>query len=367
MKALRLGLVGPLPPPAGGMANQTRQLKELLEGEGLGVALVQVNAPYKPVWVGRLRGLRALFRIVPYLLALWRCAGQVQLFHVMANSGWSWHLFAAPAIWIAHLRRIPVVVHYHGGEAQGFLAGSKRWVLPSLAQVSALIVPSGFLRDVFASFGVRSEVIPNVVDMRLYHPAVDTTETERPLQIVVTRNLEPIYDVATAIRAFGAVRRTLPEVRLTIAGTGPERERLESLVVDLGLSSSVSFCGRLDRDAMAELYRGAAVMVNSSLADNMPVSILEALASGVPVVSTRVGGVTHLVADGITALLVPPQDSEAMAEAVLRVLKDASLANSLRAAGLREVRQYTWQEIHKPLLAVYGRCLQSDPQTWPSD
>ena len=96
--ALRVLLVGPLPPPAGGMANQTRQLAELLRAEGAQVEVVQVNAPYRPAWAERLKGVRALFRLLPYLLHLWRGCGRADVVHVMANSGWSWHLFAAPAV-----------------------------------------------------------------------------------------------------------------------------------------------------------------------------------------------------------------------------------------------------------------------------
>ena len=103
-KALRVGLVGPLPPPSGGMANQTRQLARLLAQEGMEVEIVQVNAPYRPAWIEHLRGARALIRLIPYLRRLWNAAGRVHLFHVMANSGWAWHLFAAPAVWVAKLR-----------------------------------------------------------------------------------------------------------------------------------------------------------------------------------------------------------------------------------------------------------------------
>ncbi|MBU1979293.1 MAG: redoxin domain-containing protein, partial [Gammaproteobacteria bacterium] len=109
--AIRIALVGPLPPPYGGMANQTRQLAELLRGEGVAVELTRVNAPYRPTWVEPLRGVRALFRLLPYLARLWAAAGRNDLFHIMANSGWSWHLHAAPAIWIAKLRGKVVVVN----------------------------------------------------------------------------------------------------------------------------------------------------------------------------------------------------------------------------------------------------------------
>ncbi|MEO7160301.1 MAG: hypothetical protein ABIX00_07325, partial [Polaromonas sp.] len=82
------------------MANQTRQLGELLTAAGATVTTVQVNAPYRPRWVARVPVLRSVFRLMPYLAALWRAAGQVDIFHIMANSGWSWHLFAAPAVWV---------------------------------------------------------------------------------------------------------------------------------------------------------------------------------------------------------------------------------------------------------------------------
>jgi hypothetical protein len=114
LAGLHVGLVGPLPPPAGGMANQTRQLAELLRSAQADVSLVQSNAPYRPAWAGRVPVLRALFRLVPYLLRLWRAAGRSDVLHVMANSGWSWHLFAAPAIWVARWRQVPVVVNYRG-------------------------------------------------------------------------------------------------------------------------------------------------------------------------------------------------------------------------------------------------------------
>ena len=148
-----VGLVGPLPPPSGGMANQTLQLSRLLTGDGLAVEIVQVNAPYSPSWAGRLPVIRAAFRLGPYLARLWRAAGRNDLLHVMANSGWSWHLFAAPAIWVARLRGTPVVVNYRGGEAERFLQRAGAVVRFSMRRASALVVPSGFL-----STPVRSQV-----------------------------------------------------------------------------------------------------------------------------------------------------------------------------------------------------------------
>jgi len=352
---LRIGLIGPLPPPAGGMANQTRQLAELLRAEGAQVTLVQTNAPYRPAWAGRLPVLRALFRLLPYLWALWRAAGQAQLFHVMANSGWSWHLFAAPAIRIAAWRGVPVVVNYRGGEAGPFLDRSGVRVQRTLRRAAVLAVPSGFLQAVFGQHGIRADVVPNIVDLARFRPA----PSGRPpgAHLVVVRNLEPIYDNATALHMLALVRRRRPDARLTIAGTGPEEAALRALAQRLDLADAVHFAGRLDRDAVAALYREADVALNPSTVDNMPNSVLEALASAVPVVSTDVGGVPYIVQDGTTALLVPARDPAAMAQAVTRLLDNAGLARALAAAGLVEVQRYTWPRVSGVLAQVYQQAL----------
>jgi glycosyltransferase involved in cell wall biosynthesis len=349
---LRIGVVGPLPPPSGGMANQTLQLIGLLEGEGHAVEVIQVNAPYRPAWAEKLTGVRALFRLLPYLLQLWRSAGRVQLFHVMANSGWSWHLFAAPAIWIGRLRGCPVVVNYRGGEADSFMQKAQAWVRPSLRCAAAVIVPSGFLEYVFGKYGVATIVVPNIINLERFSAAA-CSAAGQPLRVLVARNLEPIYDNETALRAFAILLAQHPDAQLVVAGSGPLRESLERLAATLGIAGSVVFTGRVDNAGMAALYRGADLMLNPSTVDNMPNSVLEALASGVAVISTDVGGVPFLVQDGKTALLVPPGSPQAMAEAMLRLAASPELASRLRAAGLHYVQQYAWPGVRPRLLEVY--------------
>jgi glycosyltransferase involved in cell wall biosynthesis len=357
---LHIGLVGPLPPPPGGMANQTQQLAKLLRDEGILVELIQVNRSYSPRWVGQIKGIRAAFRLLPYLIHLWQCANKVQLFHIMANSGWSWHLFAAPAIWIARIKKKPVIVNYRGGEADAFFDKDFSWVKPSLCQTNAIIVPSGFLEAVFSKRGFSTCIVPNIIDLSRFSARTGSrvvSKTDSP-HILVARNLELIYDNATALRAFSIVIKLLPTSRLTITGSGPERQALENLSAELGLQDAVIFTGRVNNNEMAALYHSSDVMVNPSLADNMPISVLEALASGVPVVSTNVGGVPYLVEHGNTALLVPVQDPVAMADAILVLLNDPAKAQQIRSAGLNAVQSYTWKKVRNRLLDVYENVLK---------
>jgi glycosyltransferase involved in cell wall biosynthesis len=337
------------------MANQTLQLAKLLRGEGAVVELIQVNRPYSPSWTGNLKGIRAVFRLLPYLAHLWRVADKVQLFHVMANSGWSWHLFAAPAIWVGRIKGLPVVINYRGGEADAFLNKAFLWIKPSLSRAGSIIVPSAFLESVFGKRGFQTIIVPNIIDLSRFgaHPGSAAFSGRDCPHLIITRNLEPIYDNATALRAFAIARRGFPAARLTVAGSGPERHALERLASELGVGEAITFTGRMDNEGMASLYQDADIMINASLADNMPISILEALASGVPVVSTDVGGIPYLVEHDKTALLVPAQNPQAMADAIVLLLSDPSLGDKLRQAGLEVARQHAWTNIRERLLNVY--------------
>ncbi|MBL8393516.1 MAG: glycosyltransferase family 4 protein [Candidatus Accumulibacter sp.] len=350
----RICVVGPLPPPSGGMANQCEQLVRLLRADGLAVELVRTNAPYRPAWVGHLPFLRAGFRLLPYLRQLWQAAGRAGLMHILANSGWAWHLLVAPAMLVARLRHTPVIINYRGGNADSFFSTGPRYVLNMLARASLRVTPSAFLQRVFAQHALSAEVIPNIIDLSRFAPAAPRSFGQSP-HLVVTRNLEPIYDIPTALRALAQIRSSFPGARLTVAGSGPELSRLQALVAELGLQDGVHFSGRIANADIPGLYASADCLLNPSTVDNMPISILEAFASGVPVVSTRAGGIPDLVEQGVSGLLVPIGEHEAMARAALRVLQDRALASALRQAGLVQARRYAWPQVKRQWLDAYRR------------
>lgn len=353
-------IAGPLPPPAGGMANQTEKLAELLRTEGIRVDLIQTNAPYQPTWVAGLPVFRAFFRLVRYFLSLrQQLTPDVQILHIMANSGWSWHLFAVPAILVAHRRGIPIALNYRGGYADSFFAKSWSTVSWALKKCNVILVPSTFLQQVFNKYGMEAVIVPNVLDTHLFVPQAENKINVQAPHLIVTRNLELIYDVATAIRAFALVQQQYPAARLTIAGTGPERDALQQLVQTLQLTQ-VEFCGRLNPAQMAALYQRADIMLNASLVDNTPNSLIEAMASAVPIVSTNSGGIPQLVTDGVDALLVDPQQPTLMAEKVLKLLTEPDFARELSQAGLMNVARFRWPHVWGLLQQQYLRLLPGD-------
>ena len=360
----KIALVGPLPPPSGGMANQTEQLARLLALEGAEVRIVRTNAPYRPAVVERLHGVRALFRLAPYLLELRRAARRGAIFHIMANSGWSWHLFAAPALAIARWSKSPAVLNYRGGQAEEFFTRSFASVQKSLRWADAVVVPSRFLEDVFRKFGVETRVVPNIIDLDRFRPSTQRSPNGDGPRILIARNLEPIYDIETGLRALHVLRKVCDRATLEVAGTGPEASRLESIASGLGIAESVRFLGRVDNEKMPSLYARADIALNTSLVDNMPISILEALASGVPVVSTRVGGVPAVVRDGEDAVLVPAREPEAMARAIESLWASPEKRARLRAAGLEKACAYGWPTVRGQWARIYAE-VALDPASAP--
>ena len=348
----RVALVGPLPPPAGGMANLTLKLAQLLEQEGLSVDIIQQNRPYQPAWIGKLKGLRAAFRLIAYLFSLLQRIKGTDVVHIMANSGWSWHLFSVPAIIVSQLYRKPVVVNYHGGDAPRFFQRSWRWVAKSLAYVDSVIVPSHFLHRVFDDYNYRTHIIPNVVDSSVFKSTGKALDKDN-LHFIATRNLEKIYGIDVIIKAFRQVVDKYPNAKLSVAGTGPELDALSELTKALSLIEHVTFTGRLTPEQMSDLYQSADVMINASTVDNAPSSLLEAMMSGIPVISTDAGGIPDMVSDGHDALLVEKNNASAIAEQVFKVIADDELRGQLIANGLATTKKYSWSNIWQQLLNSY--------------
>ncbi|GAA0369573.1 hypothetical protein GCM10009092_37290 [Bowmanella denitrificans] len=296
--------------------------------------------------------LRAMFRLSGYIMTLLMSLRGQDAVHMMANSGWSFHLFAKPAVNIARLYRVRVIMNYRGGNARKFFDHSWKFIKGTLSKVDTIVVPSGFLQCVFSDYNFSTEVVPNIIDLQRFKYQPPRLNKER-LHLIVTRNLEPIYDNATAIRAFGKVLISYPNAILTVAGEGPQLSMLKSLTKELSIADKVTFVGRLGREQMAELYTDADIMINPSTVDNMPNSILEALASGVLVVSTNVGGIPFMVQDEVDAMLVEKGNDQAMCDAIKHLISNPELATSIAERGLENAKRYTAQQVLPKLEKLY--------------
>ncbi len=171
--------------------------------------------------------------------------------------------------------------------------------------------------------------------------------------VVAVARLSPEKDVANLIRAFALASLEDTDIHLEIAGDGPCREELRQLVAELGLERIVSFLGELR--AVPEFLARGSLFVLPSRSEGVSLTLLEAMACGLPVVATRVGGTPEVVVDDETGILVPPSDPAALAAAILRVWRDPQRARLMGEAGrLLVERQFGVSRMLDDYMVLYG-------------
>ncbi len=352
-RPLRIALVAASLDIIGGHGVQMLALQRALRSDGHDVSFIPVNPrlPGALAWVRKVPYARTVANQLLYLPSLQRLHA-VDVVHVFSASYWSFLLSPVPAIVAARCLGKRIVLNYHSGEADDHLANWGAMVHPWLKLADEIVVPSRYLQRVFARHGYRARVIPNIVDPQRF-----AYRERRPLlpQLVSNRNLEPYYRVDVTIRAFALLKQRRPDATLTIAGSGSQEGALRHLVDALGVDG-VTFVGSVPPDDMPALFARGSVFVNASTLDNQPVSILEAFASGLPVVSTGAGDIAAMLGDGAFGVLVPPEDPVALCAGVVRVLDcpDGALAMARRAH--EELARYTWPGVAAAWSSVYRTC-----------
>jgi glycosyltransferase involved in cell wall biosynthesis len=335
----------------GGHSVQADALLSRLESDGYPVGFLPINpqfpAPLRPL--RQVPYVRTLLNEALYLPSFQRFA-RADVVHVFSASYWSFLLAPAPAMVAARALARRVILHYHSGEADDHL---ERWSLlvhPFLRLAHQIVVPSRYLREVFERHGYRTRVIPNVIDTGRFRYRERVPLRPRLLS---TRNLEPYYRVDAILEAFARLRRERPDATLTVAGYGSGEERLKRQAESLGCGG-IRFVGRVEPSAMPALYDEADIFVNSSVVDNQPVSVLEAFASGLPVVSTPTGDLKFMVRDDDTGIVVPPADAEGIANGILRILRRADHALPIVRSARRAVGENEWPQVRKAWADVYS-------------
>jgi glycosyltransferase involved in cell wall biosynthesis len=262
----------------------------------------------------------------------------------------SFLLAPLPAVVIAKLLGKPVVMNYRSGEAPDHLkrSGIARRTLRS---VDWNAVPSKFLYEVFAAFQIPAEIVPNIVDVERFR--FRRRERLRP-RLLSTRNFETLYNLPCTLQAFRLVQDRFPDAQLMLVGAGSQDRAIRRLAETLRLRN-VTFAGRVRPDEIWRCYADADIYIQTPDIDNMPASVLEAFASGCPVVATTAGGVPAILTSEVHGLLVPCGDHAAAAAAVIRLLEDSALARRIADAALDTCARYQWSSVRALWVALYRR------------
>ena len=234
----------------------------------------------------------------------------------------------------------------HGGALPEFAAKHGGWVRRVLRRADAIVTPSSYLAEVFAvdpELASRMKIIPNILEIENYRYC---HRKEVQPNLLWMRTFHEVYHPEMAVEVVAALRQTHPAARLTMAGQEKGlHAAVEGLARQRGLGAAVRFPGFLDPAGKASEFAAHDIYLNTNRVDNMPVSVLEAAAFGLPIVATAVGGVPHLLRDGETGILVPDGDVAAMTAAVRRLLDEPGLAAKLSANGRRLAESSAWEPV----------------------
>lgn len=347
-----IAILGPFPPRPGGVSVQCAILADCLENAGARVTQVNTDLP-------RLRGRGRIGRLLlppAQMLAvarrLYATRRDWQVLHVHAASWWGF----MPAVMGLLARRWGkrLTLSYHGGEAAAFLARYGWLARPVLRRYDALLALTPTQARLFAQHGLQARVVPNIVPIQgfSFRPRGPLTPN-----LLWLRQLEPRYRPADALSVFARVQAAHPDATLTMAGGGSMAAELRGQVERQHLTG-VNFCGHLDAAAIAPTYAAGDIFLNTSAIDNLPLTLIEASASGLPVVSTDAGAIPDLIRHGENGLLAAVGDVDALAGHILRLLAGPDLARRLSLAGRANAERFAWEQVGGELLEVYSAAPQ---------
>jgi glycosyltransferase involved in cell wall biosynthesis len=285
--------------------------------------------------------LPRLARLGDMLQTTWRCRKTCDVALIDLYSGMAsiWAMCVC-LLWRMAARK-PYIMTLHGGNLPQFSAAWPRFVRWLLGPAAAVTAPSRYLQVQMAAYRPDLRFIPNGVAA---HAPCDRRSPLRP-DLIWVRSFHGIYNPVLAVRVLALVIADAPDATLTMVGPDKGDGSL-ALVRDeaerLGVRAALNVVGPVPKAEVPAWLGRSAIFINTTNIDNTPVSVIEAMACGLAVVSTNVGGLPYLLDHGVDALLVPANDPPAMAAAVRRVLADPSFAAQLSAAAVRKARGFDW-------------------------
>jgi glycosyltransferase involved in cell wall biosynthesis len=330
----RIGLIAPGPGTPSEQGAQASTLASKLRREGFDVALLPTDPPFP----NGTRWLKWLYG--------------VDVVHICAELDRAFLSTACSVVRLAKRRGKRVVWSYCSGDASDHAMALGPWV----KRIDDIVVPSQSFQRVFARQGLCARIIPAIVDICVFH-----YRRRAPLlpHFLSTRGFHSVHGIENTLLAFAFVRTRYPAATLTIVGAGSEEHELRQLSDALG-NRGIRFLDGIEHSAMPHVYEEADVFLNSSPTNHQLTAVLDAMASGLPVITTDAGDIPTLVRDGVTGMIVPRHDPNRMANAATVLLEQAELAHTISYCAKERIESHTWSHVRDAWADVYaGRLVMS--------
>lgn len=239
----------------------------------------------------------------------------------------------------------PFVISMHGGSLPEFAKRHPRRVANTLRKAAVVTAPSRYLADLMQPYSGEILLLPNPIEIERYDFRL--RDQVQP-KLVWLRSFHQIYNPELGIKVAARLHSNFPDLHLTMIG--PDKgdgswQRTAQAARDAAIEDHLLMPGGITNSEVPLWLNRGDIFINTTNVDNTPVSVIEAMACGLPIVSTNVGGLPYLLEDGEDALLVPPNDHEAMAAAVRRLLTEPGLAATLSRNARRKAESFDWSNV----------------------
>ena len=319
---------------------------------------------------------RIMNRNISFSLFLESAKYQVDIIHAHLSN--SLNEFAIPRY---TRKNIPLVITYHGDPERdlggiiyktGVFFYAKYILNKVLSYADVIISPSEYYIDESRFLGKYRDkivVIPNGINMEDFDIQYSKEECREKLglpvdenMILFVGNLSPYKGPDVLIRAMSEISKKVPDTKLVFVGRGRMKEELEKLCKNTGVERNVKFAGFVEESLKPLYYKAADVFVLPSMmiTESFGIVNLEAMACGVPIVASKIGGVPDVVKDGENGLLAPPKNSEALAEAIIYLLENEEVRRKMGKNGRKKVENYSWDEIANKTERLYELILSGE-------
>lgn len=283
-------------------------------------------------------------RMIDMLRTIWHSRNHYQVAQIDVFSGLSFMWAEAAASLLSFLNK-PFILTLHGGMLPAFSQRHSRRVTRVLSRAAVVTTPSAYLLNEMQPYRSDLVLLPNPIDLSRY--SFQLRSLPAP-QLVWLRAFADVYNPLLAAEVVAALQKEFPEIHLTMIG--PDKgdgtfQKFQAEISRLGIASKVTIAGRIDKADVPRFLQQGDIFLNTTNVDNAPVSVIEAQACGLCVVSTNVGGISYLLEHEKDALLVPPENSQAMADAVKRILTEVGLAEQLSRSARAKAECFDWSKI----------------------
>lgn len=269
--------------------------------------------------------------------------------------------YASYGFWFAYLcgrlakaLGVPYICILRGGSLSQRLTGSPTLAAQLFEHSFANVAISGYMADIFEKSGFKTFLIPNTIDLTNY--SFQLRNSPRP-RLLWVRSFHEVYNPTLAVDILTELLDRYKEA--TLCMVGPDKDgslqKVKAYAKEKGVRDQITFTGRLSKSDWIELSAQFDFFINTTNVDNTPVSVMEAMAVGLPVVTTKVGGIPFLFKEGVEGIMVPPNDAETFVSAITDLIEHPERAARISQAARAKAKQWDWNVVKDQWKVLFER------------